>query len=99
MRKQRTAFLAATGPAIALLATVNTADAGWGWWVPAPGEFVISVERGLNSFYLHGYTYGPYYGIPPYCYTRCPAYYGYYAPLVSPILPAAALLLLRLMSA
>ena len=41
-------------------------------------------ERSGNSHAdaLHGYTYGPYYGIPPYCYTRCPAYYGYYAPRV-----------------
>jgi hypothetical protein len=82
MRKAPTALIAATSAAVALLMAPTRADAGWGWWVPAPGGFVVSVENGLRSYYLHGYTYGPYYGIPPYCYTNCPAYYGYYAPRV-----------------
>ena len=51
------------------------------WWAPVPGKFIVSVENGLRSFYLYGYTYGPYYGRPLYD-TRTPAYYGLYAPPV-----------------
>jgi hypothetical protein len=43
MRKAPTALIAATSAAIALLMTPTKADAGWGWWVPAPGGFVVSV--------------------------------------------------------
>jgi hypothetical protein len=82
MKKPLTALIAAASAAAAAFMTPTKADAGWGWWVPAPGRFVVSVENGLGSYYLQGYTYGPNYGMPPLCYANCPAYYGHYAPRV-----------------